>query len=188
MTDRSRLRALRVALAISVALVGAALLNTVGHQRSESAGSRLQALTQPWGTCGAGDGKRVDVNQAATSMPYPLIFPHSASATKATITRQSACSSTELVTTYASGVRLISDVSRMANPAESWAAAATDDAEASAGEVNGQPALLIDPAKDPSHTARGSISFVRKGVLIVLEGDGSQSLEELRSIAATISE
>ena len=88
---------------------------------------------------------------------------------------------------FSSGINIYLDVNTISDPAAAWAAlAAADSFDTSVGTVRGQPAALIDPAKDSTGFGNGSVTLVDGSTWIVVEGDGTIPISSLESVAESL--
>jgi hypothetical protein len=190
MTSRGSLhRVARNGIAVTVlalALVAGVQLATA-HPRVSHPGATDRRDLVTAGACGLNDGRVQSLPQALTRLSYTLPMPHSQLADKATLRAIRVCSSTRRVLDFSTGIRMYTDVNDLVKPADNWRrVASSDPLEASVGSVDGASALLIDPAKDPTGSAKGSVTFVRGRVWIVVEGSGSQPLQTLVAVANSV--
>lgn len=191
MTDREVCNT-RIVRLVSLPLLSVALVSGCGQASPRSTdpyastvAHQLQVSSK--GLCGSGSDVTITLAEAEGKVPYPLLLPDSSFANAKSLSTLVLCSPTELISVFDSGIRMYTDVSDIADPNENWKQAAADDPnEASFGSIEGQPALLIDPSMDQTKTAKGSVSFVLNKTLVIVEGSGSQSLDDLISVAQTV--
>lgn len=158
-----------------------------GSSGSPNSTTNQQLLPVQAAACGATSGSPTTVSDAAKNEPYAVLMPSDPLASAATVSRAVTCPQDELIVSFNSGIRAIESASTIADPSSNWKAiASSDSVEASFGTVDNQPALLIDPAADPNHQAKGSVSFVLDGTLVIVEGSGTQSLDQLTTVSNTM--
>jgi hypothetical protein len=129
----------------------------------------------------------VTLSKVDPGLSYSMVMPHDALANSSTLAQSVQCNQTWIINEFASGVQVYAEKSQIADPLTNWQAAAANDAEeASFTYVDGQPALLIDPAADPSHEALGSVTFVLSGTQVTILGTGKLPLDRLVAIGNTV--
>lgn len=129
------------------------------------------------------------VHAASQQMPYSIPMPRSTSANSASVAAIYLCSATNTVIDFRSGIAELIDVSSSddATAADGLKGfVANDSEEASLGTVHGHVAAVIDPAKDPSGYAAGSVTFVENGVWLCVLGNHRLSAADLVEVAQSL--
>lgn len=125
-----------------------------------------------------------DVERAA---PFTLLMPNSPYANSANLSAAWNCSAGWYILQFSSGVSLTMEVNTIVNPAASWRSfVASDSDEASLATVHGQPAVVIDPAADPSGFATGGVTWVQNGIWISVGGNHRLTPSQLLSTADSL--
>jgi hypothetical protein len=164
-------------VAAGVSWVGRA---PIGHKVASGYGNDVRGDGQP---C-AGHGSLVTLDDAAKTEPYQVLVPNDPLASTGSLLEIWKCTGNAVELRFKSGIHVLLDLNDIANPAAAWRAEAAQDEDlASVGIALNEPALLIDPARDPSGSATGSVTFVHGATWVVIEGNGSISLPNLVRVA-----
>jgi len=136
----------------------------------------------------SGEGTKVSVDQAKADESFPVLFPNTALADSNNLDGVWECPGAIVQMWFASGVHLSLQESAMKDPSDVWKRLAEQDpSTTSVGTVRGQPASLIDPAKDPTRSIGGAVVVVDDGVQITVTGNGKQALDDLIAVTESLS-
>lgn len=115
------------------------------------------------------------------------MVPHDSLASASNLTNVWRCPGEEVELDFSTGIKVLEDVNSISSPKAAWEALASQDPDyTSVGTVRGQPAALIDPARDPAGTALGSVTLVDGGVWMVVVGNGKLFLADLERVANSL--
>jgi hypothetical protein len=135
-----------------------------------------------------GGQRRASLEEAISASAYTIALPEGS-----TLVDQSSldgawdCPGSATLLEFSSGVTIGIDTNTITDPEASWKGlAATNPSVYSVGDVQGAPALLIDPRGDPTGSAEGGVTFVLDGVYVSVGGDGTISLQQLVDAARTL--
>jgi hypothetical protein len=95
--------------------------------------------------------------------------------------------SDSLLAQYRSGVNVFMEAEEPKDPLGIFSQMAREDPQFQVGEVLGEPALLVDPEKDPTGRTPGGVSVFLNGLLVEVAGDGTIPLDELIAVAESLS-
>jgi hypothetical protein len=148
------------------------------------AGRQPAGLDQP---C-AGDGVQVSLDKAEGDMPFHILVPASQLANQTDLTGVWECGRQAVQMQFSSGVKITMEINTNKDPAAAWQSLADQDpSTTSVSVVRGQPASLIDPAKDSTHTIDGGVSVVDDGLLITVGGNGKIAIGDLVEVTESLS-
>ena len=143
----------------------------------------------PYGTqlpC-AGDGKQVSLADAQAEEAFHILFPTDVLANEDNLQAVWVCPADVVQLQFSSGVKITLQNNLAKDPAEAWKNLAEQDpTTTSIGIVRGQPASLIDPEKDPTHSIDGGVTVVDGGLQINVSGNGKLALDDLLQVTESL--
>jgi hypothetical protein len=177
---------LSAGLVLGLSVIAAASLLGGSSHPPTSVDVLRQGLGDPTEPCG-GVATASSLSAVTASVPYAVLVPKDRLAGIPSMTHVWSCGGPEVEMQFSSGINVYLDVNGIPDPAAAWAAmAAADSFNTSVGTVRGHPAALIDPAKDPTGYANGSVSFVEGNTWIVIEGNGRIPILALERVAESL--
>lgn len=130
-------------------------------------------------------GSPVALTEAVGRFSLPLLVPHAAAAGPLSLKETRWCDGAVLEL-YDSGLKIALQPNELADPSTTFERWATEYETVSTGTVLGQPAAFGDPAKDPSGTTKGAVTFVYQGEMVQVVGAGKIPLADLVDIANSL--
>jgi hypothetical protein len=145
-----------------------------------------QEITTSVKPCG-GRATESSVSRAAKMEPYPVRLPKAGFAGLGRLVHLWQCPGAAVEVDYASGIKVLMDVNAIADPKVAWEGVAAEDPSYTyVGTVGGLPALFIDPAKDPSGLALGSVTVVSGEEWLAVQGNGDASVGDLAKVVESM--
>lgn len=188
MVSLTSLRATRtiIGFALAIGIVALMVVAAVGTSPKARGGARTD-LTSVDSPCGAEGGVRTTLSQLAGTLPFKLLVPDTTDANNKNSTGAYLCSPTSVALTFSNQVSILMELNSSADSRPDLRAfVAGDSAEASLTTVDGVDAALIDPARDPSGFARGSVTFVVGNLWVYVIGNHTLSADSLLAIANSL--
>jgi hypothetical protein len=174
-------RTVIAAILVATAAFGLAIWS-YSDRAAETAATR--DLPTPLVHCG---GERVDFNAAVAAAPYSVVLPSDTLASADELVGTWDCPDSATRMEFRTGVNVVADVNTIKDPLAAWQGLAdTNTLIYSVGEIQGNPALFIDPEADPKDDAEGGITVVLDGVYVSVGGDGTIPLKELVAVAESL--
>jgi len=164
-----------------------------GHQSNSTSVSggvtvtrnEVTSLTNIDSPCGGAGAVLTPLGQLTALLPFKLLMPDAPDANRINNSGAYLCSPTSAALTFRNGVSILMELNASADP-DLGAFVAGDSAEASLATVQGVDAAIIDPAKDPSGFASGSVTFVVGSLWVYVIGNHTLSADSLLAIANSL--
>lgn len=177
---------------ISGAVVGILIAGgaALAVHRADSPGTdsqRFADVPPPIGDGPCADAESVPIDAMSSQLPFvPDVLPHDELASHDNVSGAWSCASGHAaVITFASHIEMTMDsgwtVTDDKAKLDHFSADWPGSTETTLG---GRPALVVPIGSDSS---RGEVMFFDQGSLVRIDGDGSQSIDELSRVAASVS-